>query len=356
LFVVVAVLALLVFAGNICSAAWGVKLQKRIASRKPALHDQPITPTDFPTKFLHGITKPGSILKKQHFVLYSNGDMNDLWRLNHVREMENFGNRYNKEFGIKFMWTNAGNNSPKQVSDIESLVALNPDLLIVSANESEPLSAVYEFRQLQEVPFITVDRGIAKPLAWTYKDDSYILHISMDLMKRGVFTGKAVVDNYPDIRIVSTRPTELDREKAYETMADWLKKFPAGTIDAGMGSFDEGNLGALRAIKEAGRTELVGPQFGIDAVLEFLENITKGETTMTIETPPYFGGAESKRAILEKHICLMKQNRKDFPLVEWGDQRELDYDISENYPKNRMEDTSLLNKPKYVTDPPIKTS
>jgi len=421
LIVVVAVLALLVFAGNLCSAAWGAKLQKRIAARKPALQGQAITPTDFPTKFLPGITKPGAIPKKQYFVVYSNGDMNDLWRLNHVRDMENFGNRYNKEFGIKFMWTNAGNNSPKQVSDIESLVALNPDLLIVSANESEPLSAIYEFCQSQEVPFITVDRGIAKPLAWTSKDDSYILHISMDFMAQGVFTGKAVVDyltekngkpmgnivelagipgsepgihrsiglnlvvdKYPDIRIVATRPTEFDRKKAYETMSDWLQKYPAGTIDAVMGSFDEGNLGALQAIKEAGRDELVGPQFGIDAVLEFLEDITKGETFMTVETPPYFGmlafeygirylngekipdlvmlpnrvyfgEPEEKRAILDKHISLMKQFRKDFPLIEWGGQAELSYDVAEYYPKNWMVDKSLLSKPKYVTDPPIKT-
>jgi len=354
-------------------------------------------------------------------VVYSNGDMNDLWRLNHVRDMENFGNRYNKEFGIKFMWTNAGNNSPKQVSDIESLVALNPDLLIVSANESEPLSAIYEFCQSQEVPLITVDRGIAKPLAWASKDDSYILHISMDFMAQGVFTGKAVVeyltekygkpmgnivelagipgsepgihrsiglnlvvDKYPDIRIVATRPTEFDRKKAYETMSDWLQKYPAGTIDAVMGSFDEGNLGALQAIKEAGRDELVGPQFGIDAVLEFLEDITKGETTMTVETPPYFGmlafeygirylngekipdllmlpnrvyfgEPQEKRAILDKHIGLMKQFRKDFPLIEWGGQAELSYDVAEYYPKNWMVDKSLLSKPKYVTDPPIKT-
>ena len=56
------------------------------------------------------------------------------------------------------------------------------------------------------------------------------------------------------------------------------------------GSFDEGNLGALQAAKEAGRTELVGKaQFGIDGVGEFLEDIVKGETNLTTETPPYFG-------------------------------------------------------------------
>jgi len=402
--------------------AWGAKLQKRIEGRKDAPAAQPLTPTDFPADLLPGIDKPGALPKKQYFVTYSNGDMNDLWRLNHVKDMEAWGNAYMDRFGMKFMWTNAGNNSPKQVSDIESLVALKPDLLIVSANESEPLSAIYEFCQEVEVPFITVDRGIATPLAWTYDDDSYILHISMDFMWQGVVQGAAIVDylnekygkpmgnvvelagipgsepgihrsiglnlvldQYPDIRIVATRPTEFDRKIAYETMSDWLQKFGPGEIDAVAGSFDEGNLGALQAIHEAGRDELVGDaQFGIDAVLEFLEDIIKKETRITVETPPYFGmlafeygirylngekipslvmlpnrvysaATPEKKTLLEKHISLMKENRKDFPLVEWGGQAVFSYDVSKYYPKNWIEDPSLVDLPKYNTDPPIKT-
>jgi len=69
----------------------------------------------------------------------------------------------------------------------------------------------------------------------------------------------------------------------------------------------------------------------------------------------YFGEPQEKRAILDKHIGLMKQFRKDFPLIEWGGQAELSYDVAEYYPKNWMVDKSLLSKPKYVTDPPIKT-
>ena len=400
---------------------WGAKLMKRIEGRKDAPSAAPLTPTDFPAELLPGIDNPGAVPKKSYFVTYSNGDMNDLWRLNHVKDMEAWGNAYMDRFGMKFMWTNAGNNSPKQVSDIESLVALKPDLLIVSANESEPLSAIYEFCQEIEVPFITVDRGIAEPLAWTYDDDSYILHISMDFMWQGVVQGAAIVqyleykygkpignvvelagipgsepgihrsiglnlvlDQYPDIRIVATRPTEFDRKIAYETMSDWLQKFGPGEIDAVAGSFDEGNLGALQAIQEAGRDELVGPQFGIDAVLEFLEDIMKGETLVTVETPPYFGmlafeygirylngedipslvmlpnrvySAETpeKKELLEKHIGMMKENRKDFPLVEWGGQATFSYDASKYYPKNWIEDPSLVDLPKYNTDPPIQT-
>ena len=390
----------------------------KAADREPALKGEPITPTDFPTSLLPGIDKPGAIPEKKYFVVYSNGDMNDLWRLNHVKDMEAFGNAYTARFGMKFLWANAGNNSAKQVSDIESLIALKPDLLIVSANEAEPLSVIYDMCEEVGVPLITVDRGIAEPLAWDDPDDLYILHISMDFMYQGVVQGQKIVeyltkkhgkpignvvelaglagsepaihrsiglnlvlDQYPDIRIIASRPTAFDRQKSYEIMRDWLETFPAGTIDAVAGSFDEGNLGAIQACKEAGRMELVGEaQFGIDGVAEFLEGIVKGETNLTTETPPYFGmlafeygirylnGEEipsrvmlpmrtytsGKMDLLKSHLEMMKENKKDFPLVEWGGQQELYVDVSKYYPKSWTEDASLLDLPYYKTEDPIQ--
>jgi len=189
-----------------------------------------------------------------------------------------------------------------------------------------------------------------------------------------------VLDNYPDIRIIAFRPTAFDRKKSYEIMRDWLETYPAGSIDAVVGSFDEGILGALQAIKETGRKELVGgPLFGIDGVKEFLEDIVKGETNLTTECPPYFGMlafeyglrflngedipglvmlplrtySSNNLDILKEHLALMDKHKKDFPLVEWGGHDQLGVDVSYVYPKNWVEDSSLLKKPYYVTDPPI---
>jgi ABC-type sugar transport system substrate-binding protein len=132
------------------------------ATRRPNRPDanpgNPVTPTDFPAKFLPGIEKPGVIPEKKYFIAFSNGDMNDLWRLTFVKDVENFANRYMEEFGIKFMWTNAGHNSAKQLADIESLLALKPDLLLMSANEREPLNVVKEMCDEQGVPLIILDR------------------------------------------------------------------------------------------------------------------------------------------------------------------------------------------------------
>jgi hypothetical protein len=63
------------------------------ASRKPALQGQTVTPAAFPDTFFPGTTNPGTISTEQCFGVYSDGDMKDLWIINHVRDIENFGNR-----------------------------------------------------------------------------------------------------------------------------------------------------------------------------------------------------------------------------------------------------------------------
>lgn len=386
--------------------------------RAPAKQGEPITPTDFPTKLLPGIEKPGVIPDKQYFIVYSNGDMNDLWRLNHVTDMEKFGNMYAERFGIKFMWANAGNNSAKQLSDIESLLSMKPDLLIFSPNEAEPLAAVLDLCTELNIPFITVDRGIA---ATPSPDSMYKCSISMDFLYQGVAQGKMIVKyltekygepkgnvvelaglagsspaiqrsqglnlvfkDYPNIRIIESKPSDFDRKKSYEIMQDWLEKYPAGKIDAVAGSFDEGILGALEAIKEANRTELIGgPLFGIDGIKGMLKAIDIGEVNVTTESPPFFGmlafeygirllmgeeipsyvmlpmrswwkGDPKVEALLKEHLKYLDDKKMDFLPIEVGGQEILYIDVSDVYPKSWLEDPSLLELPYYQTEPPIE--
>ena len=414
---------LLVFVGSIfaeAKATWHEKLEKKIENKDEAFKGDSLTPADFPSKLLPGISQPWVVPKRQYLIAFSNGDMSNFWRLKFVQDMEAWGNKYTERFGVRFVWANSGANSPKQVSDIESLIAMNPDLLIVSTNEAEPLSVIYDMCEEMGVALITVDRGISRPLVGDDKDDCYILHISMDFMSHGVIMGSGIVDyltekygkpignvveiagqpgaqpgiqrsiglhlvldKYPDIRIIASRPGDWERDKAYGIMADWLQKYPAGEIDVVASAYGEGSLGALTAIREAGRDELIGPHFSVDAILEYLEDIQKGECQAVVECPPYFGmlafeygirylngekipdlvmmplrtymgEPASKRKILDEHVEMLNRTGEAFPYMEWGGQGELDVDISEYYPKNWIEDPSLMDLPKFTTDPPIK--
>lgn len=377
--------------------------------RSAAKMGKAITPLDFPADLLPGIDNPGVIPEKKYFIVYSNGDMGNTWRLNHIQDFEAYGKKYTEEFGIRFLWTNAGANSSQQVKDIEDLLKFKPDLLIFSANETGPLSSVYELCEKAQVPFITVDRPI-KPNAWDKDDDMYICHMSMDFMYQGVVEGKLIVDylkekygmpignvveiqgmplsqpglqrsqglhlvldKYPNIKIIGSERADSGQKKAYEVMKKFLKDFPRGSIDAVAAAFDEGNLGALKAIKEENRTELIGPHFGIDGYIEAMKALEKGEIYMLCETPPYYGMlafeygirflngenipsmimlpnrvyTQKHRPIVEKHLELMIKNNKDFPLMEWGGQDKLIVDCSQYYPKSWVEDPSLENLPAF---------
>lgn len=388
------------------------------AEKAPALKGDPITPTDFPSNLLPGIDSPGVVPDKQYFIVYSNGDMNDLWRLNHVKDMEIYGGLYAERFGIKFLWANAGNNSAKQVADIESLLGMKPDLLIFAPNEAEPLLAVHEMCNKLGIPFITVDRGIASVPG---TGDMYKTAITMDFLYQGVAQGKKIVEylvekngkpkgnvvelaglagsspaiqrsqglnlvlkDYPDIRIIASKPTAFDRKQSYEIMQDWLERYPAGEIDVVAGSFDEGILGALEAIKEARRDELIGgPLFGVDGIKSFLVGIQEGEMNFTVECPPFYGmlafeygirilmgeemppyvmlpmrsywrGDAEVETLLGEHIEYLIENKMDFLPIEVGGQEILYVDVSDVYPLNWLEDPSLLDLPYYQTEEPIK--
>jgi ABC-type sugar transport system substrate-binding protein len=61
---------------------------------------------------------------------------------------------------LELITKNAENNSQKQVQDIHDLLAHNIDLLIVSPNESEPLTPIVKKVYKQGIPVILIDRKI----------------------------------------------------------------------------------------------------------------------------------------------------------------------------------------------------
>lgn len=394
----------------------GKKDTSRAPHRENALSGDPITPKDFPANLLPGIDDPGVVPLKKYFIVEVNGDMSNIWRLNHVQDIERYGNMYAERFGIRFEYDNSGNDSELQVKKIKALLEKKPDLLIFSANEAAPLDVIYEECEKAKIPFMTIDRAI-KTKAWDNPDDMYICHLSMDFMLQGVAEGKVLVDylkkkngipkgnvveiaanpksqpglqrsqglnivldKYKDIRIIETGYSYFERQKAYEIMKGFLEKYPAGMIDAVVTGNDEGNLGALDAIKEAGRDELLRPQFGVDGIREALEKILEDEFYMTIETPPYFGmlafeygirylnGEDipdlimlpmrvytpNQKDLTRKHAKLMKENKIDFPLLDWGGQKELILDLSDYYPKNWIENPELAKYPAFQNQEPIK--
>lgn len=411
---IVALSAVLALAG--CKTGGGAAS----AEREDALPGNAVSPADFPVELLPGIDSIGAKPLKKYFIAFSNGDMTDLWRQVFVRDFENWAAKYIDEFGIKFLWTNAGSDVVKQISDVESLLSMKPDLLILAPMEDEPMQGIIDDANELGIPLIVVDRPFVNKQPSS--DSMYKMAITQDYYEQGVIQGKMIVDyltdkfgepkghviemvgvlgsspavlrsqgmnlvlnQYPDIRVIDSVPTDWSRNIAYEKMQDFLQIYPENYIDVVQGAGDSDTLGVIEAIEAAGRTEIFPGIFGMDGQLEFFEAIADGKAYGTSETPPYYamtafeygirilnGEFEGKeypttlmvpmrywdatpenRDILLSHIDYLKENGLSFLPVEAGGFDQLSMDVSDIYPKNYMEDPSVLEIEAYEVDEPL---
>lgn len=84
--------------------------------------------------------------------------------------------------GMEMIMKDAGSDNTKQISDIEELLKLGIDLLIVSPNESEPLTPIVEKVFKMGIPVIVIDRKISS--------DNYTAFIGGDNYLIGQEAGK----------------------------------------------------------------------------------------------------------------------------------------------------------------------
>ncbi len=115
---------------------------RTVVEREDALPGNAITPADFPKSFLPGIENVGAVPLKKYKIAISNGDMANEWRRTFWEDMMKYADLYSQEFGIEIISANSGNNSTKQLQDVQGLLAQQPDLLLISPNEAGPLNAV----------------------------------------------------------------------------------------------------------------------------------------------------------------------------------------------------------------------
>ncbi len=172
------------------------------------------------------------------------------------------------------------------------------------------------------IPFFTLDRGIEdKP-----DGETYITSYTFDFYLDGVSNGLSIVEkltekygepkgtlaeiagvmgsdasrmrsqairrvlaDYPDIKVVTVRPGDFDRDASFKAAQDILTVNPKGTLDGIIASCDTSAIAALEAIRIAGRDELIGYVWGVDGLVEALEAILKGDMVQTHECAPYLG-------------------------------------------------------------------
>lgn len=264
--------------------------------------------------------------KKEYFIAYAQGELVNAWRVTNQKDME----AQAKKLGVKLVSTNANQDPSKQLTDVQNLLAQKPDAIIVSPLEAKALVPVVDMCDKAKVPLIVIDRKIdAEPGKGMYKTEITQSHVlsgqklaekTVELLKaknggpkgsvvhvQGQAGASPVIDankgwaevmkQYPDIKEVAVADAGFTKEGGLKVMEDFLQRFPAGKIDVVRSDYSDMTMGALDAIKNAGRKELLGFVIGEGGHYKAIEAVVAGEIGRETQTPPYFGEKAIQSAI-----------------------------------------------------------
>ncbi|MCL4559177.1 MAG: substrate-binding domain-containing protein [Chloroflexi bacterium] len=255
---------------------------------------------------------------KQLVFAYSQAELVNAWRVTNQKDME----AQVAKAGGKTITADANQDPSKQLADVENMLAQKPDCLIVSPLESKASAPVVKLADDAKVPLVIIDRTIeATPGQGMYKTEITQSHVlsgkllaekTVELLKakygsakgnvvhvQGLAGASPVIDankgwdevmaQYPDIKVVATSDAGFTKDGGMKVMEDFLQRFPKGEIDVVRSDYSDMTMGALEAIKNAGRSELLGYVVGEGGHVKAIEAVVAGEIARETQTPPYFG-------------------------------------------------------------------
>ncbi|MEY8338549.1 ABC transporter substrate-binding protein [Lachnospiraceae bacterium 62-35] len=218
--------------------------------------------------------------------------------------------------GYQLIVTDAQDNTAKQVSDVEDLIAQNIDVLILSPREFEGLETALQTAKEHEVPVILVDR-LAKGEAGV----DYITYIATDFVWEGRAAGEwlrdktggtcniieltgtvgassaqdrakgfaEVVAENPEMKVLASQTGNFERSEGQKVMENLLQAH-GDEIDVVFCHNDQMALGAVQAIKAAGYKPnediLV---VGVDGEMDAFKSVIAGEMSATVVSSPMYG-------------------------------------------------------------------
>lgn len=221
-----------------------------------------------------------------------------------------------KKRGYNLVFTNAQDDTARQTSDVEDMVAQNVDYIAMSPRDYEGASAALEAAKRAGIPVILVDR-----LAAGVPGEDYVTAILANSIWEGEQAGEwvanetggkasiveltgtpgssaandrsegfnNVISKYPDMDIIVSQSADFSRSEAQSVMENIIESH-GGDFDVVYAHNDEMAIGAISALKSAGYK--VGEDIliiGIDGQKEAFELIKAGEYNATVFSSPYFG-------------------------------------------------------------------
>ncbi|MDT0403417.1 MULTISPECIES: ABC transporter substrate-binding protein [Streptomyces] len=219
------------------------------------------------------------------------------------------------ERGVKLLTANAQSQFSKQISDVQTLLAKGVDLLVIAPLNSDGWDPVLQAAAAKKVPIVTIDRKIN---ATACKD--YVSFIASDFVEQGrraadqmieatggkgevaILLGSAgnnvttertkgfkerVAEKAPDLKVVFEQTGDFTREKGQQVTEQLIQSKPG--IKGVYAENDEMGLGAVAALKGAGKKAGDVKIITVDGTRNAVQGVVDGWISGVIESNPRFG-------------------------------------------------------------------
>lgn len=218
-----------------------------------------------------------------------------------------------KEKGMKVTVVDAQDDTAKQISGIEDLILQKVDVLLVNPTDSAAISSAVQSANEAGIPVITIDRSSDEGDIETFIASDNVAggEMAAEYLVKELGEKSKVVElegvsgasatrergkgfhNIADkqLEVLTSQTAEFDRTKGLNVMENILQGNK--DIQAVFAHNDEMALGAIEAIKAAGKDIIVVGFDGNDDALKAVEN---GELKATIAQQPALIGEEAVNA------------------------------------------------------------
>ncbi len=213
--------------------------------------------------------------------------------------------------GIELIVLNAQNSNNTQYNQVEDLIQRKVDAIILNPTDADALVPAVKDANKAGIPVITLDRSVngGKVAMFIASDNvaggrmaaEYIVKALKGkgkvVLLRGIPGASAtrertkgfmdVISKYPGIEIVADQTANFDMAQGLSVTESILVAHPQ--IDAIFAENDSMALGAIRAIKSAGRKGII--VVGFDGIPQGVQAVKDGDEALDVAQQPYKMGA-----------------------------------------------------------------
>jgi ribose transport system substrate-binding protein len=205
---------------------------------------------------------------------------------------------YAKANNIELLWNSANLDVSTQASQVDQYVNAKVDAIVIVPVQADSLGPQVAAAKAAGIPVVPVNAALTNPdIAGSVQPDDVkageeemqmmvdklggkgnIVILQGPLGQSGMIDRQKGIDNVlaknPGIKVLAKDTANWKRDEAVNKTKNWVSAF-GPKINAVVAQNDDMGLGALQALKEAGRTDV--PIVGIDGIEDGLNAVKSGE-------------------------------------------------------------------------------